>query len=377
MLLRLRRLFATVASLLPAVGAQVPAPSKTVPDNVYGCRSDALTAFWGREMLVRGAVAMPPGRKPGERLPVCYSIHGFGGNLQSCSIAAAKAEDGMAEGGKRMCYVFLEAQFSLGHHEFADSVNNGPWGKALTTEFIPALEARYDVGGSPDARFLTGHSSGGWSSLWLQVTYPDFFGGTWSTAPDSVDFRDFTGIDVYRFENAFTDPDGKPIQLVRRRGEWAQTIQQFVDSELARRDHGGQFMSFNAVFSPRGEDGRPMSLFDPKTGAIDRFVAESWRRYDIGHILRTNWATLGPKLKGKLRVFIGTQDTFRLEGACRLLAEDLQRLGSDAQVVFAEGRDHRTLFDPLPELWPDGLLTRIRGEMRARFDAHVPQPVEK
>jgi hypothetical protein len=375
MLHHLRRLFATLASLLPALDAQTP--PKTPFDNEYGYRSDVLTAFWGREVFVRGAIALPHDRKPDEHLPVCYSIHGFGSSLLWCSRRAIEMKAGMAQGSTpRMCYVFLHAQFSLGHHEFADSVNNGPWGKALTTEFVPALEAEHRVGGDANARFLTGHSSGGWSSLWLQVTYPDFFGGTWSTAPDPVDFRDFTGIDVYRFANAYTDPDGKPIQLVRRQGEWVQTIQQFVDKELEKRDHGGQFMSFNAVFSPRGEDGRPMNLFDPKTGAIDRTVAASWKRYDIGHVLRTNWATLGPKLQGKLRVFIGTQDTFRLEGACRLLDDDLKQLGSDAQIVFADGRDHRTLFEPHPELWPDGLGKRIHTEMRARFDANARAPAK-
>ena len=90
----------------------------------------------------------------------------------------------------RLLYVYLNAQFPLGHHEFADSVNNGPWGKALTTEFIPQLEAKYGAAATPAGRFLTGHSSGGWSSLWLQVNYPEFFGGVWSTAPDPVDFRD-------------------------------------------------------------------------------------------------------------------------------------------------------------------------------------------
>lgn len=364
----LRRLVAALAALLPALNAQSPTPG--LGDNVYGRLSESLTAFWGREMSVRGAVALPIDRKPGEHLPVCYSIHGFGGNLAGCSRRAREALASMQTGSlPRMAYVYLEAQFSLGHHEFADSVNNGPWGKALTTEFVPALEKQYEIGGDANARFLTGHSSGGWSSLWLQVTYPELFGGTWSTAPDSVDFRDFTGIDVYRFANAYTDPEGKPIPLVRSKDEWKQTIQEFVAKELARKDHGGQFMSFNAVFSPRGEDGRPMPLFDAQTGAIDRFVAEAWKRYDIGLVLRTHWATLGPKLQGKLHVFVGTKDTFRLEGACRLLCSDLQALGSDATIVFAEGRNHGDLLQPHAELWPDGLLTRIHREMRARFDA--------
>lgn len=369
MLPPLRSLLAAFTALLPWLRAQEAFP-ETATLKLFERRSELLTAFWGRDMAVRACVVLPPDRAADEALPVCYSIHGFGGSHRSGIRRAPELEGGMAKGTTpRMAYVFLDAQFSLGHHEFADSVNNGPWGKALTTEFVPALEQHFGVGGDADARFLTGHSSGGWSSLWLQVTYPGVFGGTWSTAPDSVDFRDFTGIDIYGFANAYTDPDGKPIPLVRRNGEWAQTIQEFVAKELARSDHGGQFMSFNAVFSPRGEDGRPMPLFDPKTGAIDRFVAGTWRRYDIGHILRTQWATLGPKLQDKLHVFIGTQDTFRLEGACRLLAADLARLGSDARIVFAEGRNHGDLLRPHPELWPDGLLARIHREMRARFDA--------
>lgn len=367
----LTKLLSLFAALAPLLRAQEPFP-ETDTCKLFERRSELLSAFQGRDMTVRASVVLPPDRRADEALPVCWSIHGFGGSHRSGIRRAKDLADGMAKGTQpRMAYVFLDASCPLGHHEFADSVNNGPWGQALTSEFVPALEAHFQVGGTPDARFLTGHSSGGWSSLWLQITYPTFFGGTWSTAPDSVDFRDFTGIDIYRFANAFTDPDGKPIPLVRRKGEWKVTIQQFVEKELQKSDHGGQFMSFNAVFSPRGDDGRPMPLFDPATGAIDRAVAETWRRYDIGHLLRTRWTTLGPQLRGKLRVFIGTQDTFRLEGACRLLAKDLQQLGSDAQIVFAEGRDHGDLFQPHPELWPDGLLVRIHREMRSHFDARA------
>jgi hypothetical protein len=373
----LSRLMTGVALLIAALRGQEPFP-ETATLKLFEKRSELLSTFMGRDVATRAAVVVPPDRGADEALPVCYSIHGFGGSHRSGIRRAADLAEGMAKGTQpRMVYVFLDATCPLGHHEFADSVNNGPRGEALISEFLPALEAEFRTGGDASTRFLTGHSSGGWSSLWLQVAYPDFFGGTWSTAPDSVDFRDFTGIDVYSFANAYTDPSGEPIPLVRRKGEWTQTIQQFVAKELERKDHGGQFMSFDAVFSPRGDDGRPMHLFDPKTGAIDRFVAESWRRYDIGDILRTNWPALRPKLQGKLRVFIGTEDTFRLEGACRLLRDDLQKLGSDAQIVFAEGRDHSSLFQPHPELWPSGLLPRIHAEMRARFDATIKGAVTK
>lgn len=241
MLQALSKLLSLFAALAPLLRAQEPFP-ETDTLKLFERRSELLTAFQGRDMTVRASVVLPPDRRTGEALPVCWSIHGFGGSHRSGIRRAKDLAEGMAKGTQpRMAYVFLDASCPLGHHEFADSVNNGPWGKALTTEFVPALEAHFQVGGTPEARFLTGHSSGGWSSLWLQITYPTFFGGTWSTAPDSVDFRDFTGIDIYRFANAFTDPDGKPIPLVRRKGEWALTIQQFVEKELQKSDHGGQF----------------------------------------------------------------------------------------------------------------------------------------
>jgi hypothetical protein len=53
------------------------------------------------------------------------------------------------DGYPRMLHVFLNAKCALGHHEFADSVNNGPWGAALTREFIPALEAKFHAFGAP------------------------------------------------------------------------------------------------------------------------------------------------------------------------------------------------------------------------------------
>ena len=45
---------------------------------------------------------------------------------------------------------------ATGTHEFADSVNNGPWGAALTTEFIPHLESKYRMDAKSNGRFLQG-----------------------------------------------------------------------------------------------------------------------------------------------------------------------------------------------------------------------------
>lgn len=258
-----------------------------------------------------------------------------------------------------MIWVLLDHSCSYGAHEFADSANNGPWGKALTAELIPHLEKKYRMDARTSGRFLTGHSSGGWATMWLQVTYPKIFGGAWATSPDPVDFRNFTGPNLTNIpSNVYKKPDGAPWPLVRMDGKEAQSLEDLVHQERVLGDYGGQFRSFEAVFSPRADDGTPMMLFDRATGNVDPEVAKAWEKYDISRILRENWKTLGPQLKGKIHIIVGTADTFHLDESVRLLDAELKKLGSDAKVIFLEGRTH---FD----LYKGGVDDQIAQEMYA------------
>src|SRR5438445_11167209 len=79
---------------------------------------------------------------------------------------------------------------------------------------------------------------------------------------------------------------------------------------------GEQYDIWQAVYSPAGEDGYPRKIFDKETGEIDRNVAEYWRRhYDLSHILARDWAALGPKLQGKIHIYVGSADTYFLNNA--------------------------------------------------------------
>ncbi|MBM4014859.1 MAG: hypothetical protein FJ293_07835 [Planctomycetes bacterium] len=346
------------------------APAELPGISEFMLKSACVSEFWGVDRVIEAGVVEPLDRKAGEKLPIAFNVHGFGGDHTVAWQQGPGMQKAMSSGAMpRMLHVFLNAQWEWGHHEFADSRAGGPWGKALTEEFIPALEARFGAAGVPAGRLLTGHSSGGWSVLWLQIAYPDFFGGCWATAPDSVDFRDFTGIDIYSYENAYTDPEGQPIMLMRRRGQFTTSIQQFMQMEQQQQPIGGQFFSFNAVFSELGPDGMPKPLVDLNTGAIDAAVADSWQPYDISLKLQREWATLGPKLAGKLHLYMGLIDTFRLEGATILLKEEIAKLGSDADIVLVEGRDHGSLYAPHPELWPKGMMERIHREMWQQWEA--------
>jgi hypothetical protein len=355
-------------------------PVKVVLDQVYhetafaetdrvklvDIESRLLSAFHGRPVHLRAGVVLPKSftQQPARRYPVTYEIPGFGGDHRGAFAAAKRNATEVA--GVEMLYVVLDPACRWGHHVFADSDNNGPCGRALCEELIPFIERTYRGLGQPGARFVTGHSSGGWSSLWLQVAYPDFFGGVWSTAPDPVDFRDFQRVNLYApGANLFHDEAGKPRPLARSGDKVLFYYKPFSDMETVM-GHGGQLGSFEAVFSPRGSGGRPQRLWDRQTGRIDPAVAHAWERYDIRLVLERNWPALAPKLKGKLHVYMGNQDNFYLEGATALLKRALTELGSDAVVELFPGRDHRTLMDR-------ALRERIAREMADQFRRSYPQ----
>lgn len=302
--------------------------------------SRLLTQFHGKPTTMRAGIILPPSfaANPGRKYPVVYEIPGFGGDATFTPLVAARKPGVLADGVEAV-WVMLDANCRLGHHVFADSANNGPVGTALVEELVPHIEGKFRCGGEAKKRLVTGHSSGGWSSLWLQVTYPDVFGGCWSTSPDPVDFRDFQRVNLYQEGNLFTDSGGNVRPLSRGRKGRTLQFKSFSDMERVM-GHGGQLASFEAVFSPRGTDGKPRPLWDRDTGTIDRETAKAWEKYDIRLTLERNWKELGPKLAGKLHVWMGDEDTFLLDGAARLLKASLTKLGSDAVVELFPGKDH-------------------------------------
>lgn len=330
--------------------------------------SPALSAFSGRPIHMRGWVLLPPGYSTSgsTHFPTVYYTHGYGGSEERLLNALVGVHLGMSKGEMPpMIWVFLDESGPTGTQEFADSVNNGPWGKALTTELIPQLESHYRMDASASGRFLTGHSSGGWATLWLQINYPKMFGGTWSTSPDPVDFHDFSGVNLYApSANVYRRPDGKPWPLERVNGKVAGTFEDSVRLERVLGLYGGQMSSYEWVFSPRNEDGRPALLFDRDTGAVNPAVAAYWRdHYDIAHRLKADWPQLQPDLDGKIHVMVGTADTYYLDGAVHRLQAVLDGLHAKSDFRYLPGKTHADLYTQGDD--PRALLKQISWEMYA------------
>jgi hypothetical protein len=344
---------------------QVPALTETDRVKFVKVQSKYLSDFHKRPVYLQAGVVLPQSfaKNQKQRYPVLYEIPGFGGNHRGAHHAALRNASEVA--GVDMLYVVLDSDCPWGHHVFADSENNGPCGKALCQELIPHIEKTFRGLGVPTARFVTGHSSGGWSSLWLQATYPEFFGGTWSTAPDPVDFRDFQRVNVYAANaNVFTDDKGALRPLAHQGKKILLHFKPFSDMEEVM-GHGGQLRSFEAVFSPKGADGQPLKLWDRQTGKVNTAVAKAWERYDIRLMLEKNWPKLGPKLAGKIHIYMGGEDTFYLEGATILLKQALAQLGSNAVVEIFPGKDHGSLMTT-------SLRTRIAAEMAKQYRKQHP-----
>ena len=352
------------ANITLKLDSVVPKEQLDVPAGVDVLRftSPLLSAFWGRQTQMNAAIVLPPSYRSNSdrRYPVLYWTHGYGATFPLIVSREARqfAEDVASGRLPEMIYVLLDEHCSGGTHEFADSVNNGPWGGALTQELIPYLEKTYRMDAKPSARLLNGHSSGGWAVLWLQVAYPDFFGGTWPTSPDPSDFHSFTGPDLLANppQNMYRKPDGSPWMLVRIQGKDQTSLEDYARQEAVLGSYGGQFASFDWVFSPRSQDGTPARLFDRDTGKIDPEVARAWEKYDIATIIRDNAERLRPLLQDKIHLTVGTTDTFHLDESARLLQKSLEDAGIRAEFTYLEGRDHFNLYD-------GGLMEKITKQM--------------
>lgn len=360
----------TCNNVIPPI--EVPSDSKWVKRIKF--QSEILSEFWGQPMYLGATILLPKGydELPEVRYPVNY-IQGHFSLRPPYGFTVEEPEEGarrkgrgsefskfwMSEECPRMILVTFQHPCAYYDDSYAvNSANCGPYGDAIMQELIPYVEENFRVIRQPYARVLSGGSTGGWEAFALQIFHPDFFGGTWALCPDPVDFRYFQTIDIYNDKNAYykefgwiqvpTSSDRSPDGIVRL------TIQQRNHMELAmgtKNRSGEQIDIFEAVFGPVGPDGYVQPLFDKRTGEIDHSVAEYWKEnFDLRHILERDWKTIGPKLVGKLHIYVGDMDTFYLDSAVRLLENFLEGTKEPYYAGLVEYGDRR------PHCWGPGRI---------------------
>jgi hypothetical protein len=114
---------------------------------------------------------------------------------------------------------------------------------------------------------------------------------------------------------------------------------------------GQQWDSWLAAWGPRNEQGSPAALYDPVTGALNHAIAEQFRKYDIGDMLRKDGGKYGLLLNQRVRLLVGDEDNYYLNEAVGLLKADLEKLsflhfpeGQHGYIKILKGCDHGSIF---------------------------------
>ncbi len=365
----------------------IPAPKDTKYIRHMRVQSALLTKFWGRPMFLSANILVPEGfdEHPNAHFPLAifedhfnHDFEGFRTEPPDPNLKPDFSERFHISGYNRIQqeeeYKFyqqwigpkfprlLVAQINHANPYYddsyaVDSANLGPYGEAIETELIPALEKQFRAIGQGWARFVYGGSTGGWESIAVQMFYPDHYNGAFIACPDPVDFRAYTNIDLYKDKNAFfiQGPHTEVAQPGFRDylGHTIATTKSVNQYELALGSHarsGEQYDIWQAVYGPVGPDGYPAQIFNKETGEIYPKVAAYWKEhYDLSNILQRDWSTLGPKLRGKLRIYVGSADNYMLNNAVYLIEDFLKSTKNppyDGEVKYGDRAEHCWNGDP-------------------------------
>ena len=350
-------------------------------------QSALLSKFWGRPMFLSAIVLVPEGfdEHPEARFPLMiyhdHFVSDFTGfrttppdpdlkpdyseRFHLAGYNRIQQEEGykfyqqwVAPGFPRLLIAKIQHANPYYDDSYAvNSANLGPYGDAIETELIPAIEKQFRGLGQGWARFLYGGSTGGWEALAAQIFYPEHYNGAFAACPDPIDFHAFTNIDLYGDPNAYFQEGAhkREAQPAMRDylGHTFITTQEINGYELALGDHGRsgeQYDIWQAVYGPVGADGYPQPIFDKVSGEIDHKVAEYWREhYDLESILERNWAESGPKLEGKIHIYVGSEDTYFLNDAVYRMEDFLNATKNPpygGEVTYGERAEHCWNGDP-------------------------------
>jgi len=366
-------------------------PVETPKDTKYvrhiRIQSDLLTKFWGRPMFLSAVILVPEGfdEHPNARYPEMvfedHFVDGIGDfrtippdpdlkpdyseRFHLAGYNRIQQQEGYKTYQQWISpnfprYLVIKIQHANPYYDDSYAVNSanlGPYGDAIETELMPAIEKQFRGIGQGWARFLYGGSTGGWESLAVQMFYPTHYNGAFVACPDPVDFHAYTNIDLYSDKNAFYIYGAhKQVEQPSMRdylGHTLITTKEVNQYELALGDHGRsgeQYDIWQAVYSPEGPDGYPLPIFDKTTGEIDHKVAAYWHdHYDLDAILARDWATLGPELEGKLHIYVGSDDTYMLNDAVYRMEDFLKSTTNPpygGEVTYGPRAEHCWNGDP-------------------------------
>ena len=297
-----------------------PIPPMPTPNTsaTSASRAALLTKFWGTPMFSPPSSSLPEGfdEHPNAHFPLMifhghfatgfadfrttppdpnlkpdYSerFHLAGYNRIQQQEAYKFYQQWIAPGFPRFLIVKIQHANPYYDDSYAvNSANLGPYGDAIETELIPAIEKQFRGIGQGWARFLYGGSTGGWEASRSAGLLSRPLQRRLRRLPRSHRLpRLQHRRSLQRGERCSVPGANKQVAQPAMRNYLGHTSSPSATTRLraALGDHGRsgeQFDIWQAVYSPSAPTAIPQPIFDKKTGVIDHNVADYWHEhYDL------------------------------------------------------------------------------------------------
>jgi S-formylglutathione hydrolase FrmB len=302
--------------------------------------SEALKSNMLGDPCARAVDVYVPARHDGRGLPLLVDLVGFTGSGLSHTNWVGFRENVPERldrliGEQKMTPVvvaFPDCFTRLGGNQYVDSAAIGAWEDFLIAEMLPAIEQRFECGGT-GRRGVFGKSSGGYGAITHALRHAD----VWAAAAcHSGDMG---------FELCYL-PD-MPAVLRSLAGKGNSIEQWWRDLEASQKHPDGTFKAINALAMAASYDPDPSQFlgmrlpvtFDTCEVIPERW--ENWRRHDPVVALETQADNLR-RLKA-LYIDCGDKDQFNLFYGARRFARRLNELGIPHR--YEEFSDNHTGID--------------------------------
>ena len=285
-------------------------------------RGNPLGDPWERPLNVY----VPPGYddEPDRRYPSIYVLQGYTGHLAMWDnrtpyrLTFPEAADQVFASGTAppALVVYVDAWTRYGGSQFVDSPGTGAYHSYLCDEVVPWVDAHYRTAAAPQARAVTGKSSGGFGAFITPMLRPDLFGGLASHAGDAL------------YEYCYLDEFAKATRALRDHGGdiWAWWADFTRRPGMTQPADGGLLMTLGCAAAFSAEpDGTVVLPFDPRSGRLREEVWQRWLDWDPVRMV----PRYADALRSQRAVWIdaGTRDEWYLDLGAQAMVDALADVG--------------------------------------------------
>jgi S-formylglutathione hydrolase FrmB len=228
----------------------------------------------------------------------------------------------------RALIVFVDAWTSYGGSQFINSSSTGRYMDYLCDDVTSFVDERYPTIADPQARGLTGKSSGGYGAMVVPMLRPDVFGALASHAGDAL------------FECCYLPSFPKTVRLLRDKfdGSWDVFFERFRAADHFDHDRFEpiEIYGYAACYSP--DEARPPAALLPFDGPTGRLVEDVWERWLSWDPVRLASAHLDSLARMRL-IYLdaGRSDEYHLDLGAQAFAQELSRSGIAHELELFDG----------------------------------------